>query len=57
MQVLHILKSKPEQLVSDLTREICRDQECRSIELYRGGVDWDQVLQEIFAADKVICWW
>ncbi|MFP4212709.1 MAG: hypothetical protein ACLFRL_01240 [Desulfohalobiaceae bacterium] len=57
MQVLHILKSKPEQLVSDLTRETCRDQECRSIELYRGGVDWDQVLQEIFAADKVICWW
>lgn len=57
MGVLHILKSEPEQLVSDLIRETCRGKDCKKIELYRGNVDWEQVLQEAFAADKIICWW
>jgi hypothetical protein len=57
MEVLHILKSEPEQLASDLIRETCRENDCKNIELYRGDVDWGQVLQEIFAVDKVICWW
>ncbi|MFO8033346.1 MAG: hypothetical protein R6U22_12475 [Desulfohalobiaceae bacterium] len=57
MEVLHILKSEPEQLVSDLIRETCRENDCKSVELYRGDVHWDRVLQQIFAADKVICWW
>ncbi len=57
MEVLHILKSEPEQLATDLIREICRGKDCKKIELYKGNVDWERVLQETFAADKVICWW
>ncbi len=57
MNVLHILKSEPDELVRDLKEKICQTNQCKELKVYSPDVDWNQVVDEIFAADKVICWW
>lgn len=57
MNVLHILKSEPDQLVQDLKEKICQTNQCKELKVYSPDTDWNQVVDEIFAADKVICWW
>ena len=56
MRVLHIIKSEPDETVDRLT-EAFADQEVTTVRLDEGAVDWEQLVEEIFAHDKVICWW
>ena len=56
MKVLHILKTEPDETVEELTG-VFTDDEVTTVPLYRGEVDWPALVDEIFAADKVICWW
>ncbi|WP_153304077.1 hypothetical protein [Desulfonatronovibrio hydrogenovorans] len=57
MTTLHILKSEPDQFVRDLIKTACKDRKCKQVALFKKDTDWELVLNEIFAADKVICWW
>jgi len=57
MKILHILRSEPDEMVRKFIRETSRGTESLEIPLYKGEVDYDQVVKEIFANDQVISWW
>jgi len=56
MKILHILKTEPDETVRELM-EATADEEATTVPLFEGDVDWTGLVDEIFAADKVICWW
>ena len=56
MNVLHIIKTEPDESVRELTTAFT-DDEMTIVPLYEGDVDWEGLVDKIFAADKVICWW
>ena len=56
MKVLNILKTEPDETVEELTQAFAGE-EVETIPLYDGDVDWSALVDEIFAADKVVCWW
>lgn len=56
MKVLHILKSEPDETVEHLMGAFAGDDEATA-PLYEGEVDWEDLVDRIFASDKVICWW
>lgn len=56
MNVLHILKSEPDETVRELMQAFADDRS-ETVTLYDGEVDWQGLVDRIFAADKVICWW
>ncbi len=53
MKFLHLLRSEPTSIVKLLAAELGGPQ----IALYQGAVDYDRRVAEIFAADRVVCWW
>jgi len=57
MKFLHILRSEPDALVRRLIQGLSRGPDDREVPLYRGPVDYDQLVADIFRAEKVICWW
>ena len=57
MKILHILRTEPDETVEKLSLFISRDSETSVAVLYQGEVDWLKLVDDIFAHDKVICWW
>jgi hypothetical protein len=57
MDILHILRSEPGALVRRLVDAMSRGKKVREVELWRGTPDYDQLVKDIFEAEKVICWW
>ena len=57
MKVLNILRSKPDETVEKLTEAISRENQSSVAILYNGDVDWEDLVDEIFSNEKVICWW
>ena len=57
MEILHILRSEPDALVRRLVDALSRGKRAKEVPLYDGRVDYDRLVADIFAADKVICWW
>jgi hypothetical protein len=56
MKVLHILKSEPDEDVSQFM-DAFADEEVKTVQLFDGEVDWSALVDDIFEHDKVICWW
>jgi trans-2-enoyl-CoA reductase len=56
MNVLHILKSEPDELVEEYLQAFA-DEEVTTVTIFEGEVDWEALVDEIFTADKVISWW
>ena len=57
MQVLHVVRSKPDALVRRLVDEMSKGKTAREVPLYEGQVDYDRLVKDVFEAEKVICWW
>jgi len=57
MDLLHILRSKPDALVRGFIEGMSRGKKVREVPLFEGSPDYDQLVKDIFEADKVICWW
>lgn len=57
MKVLHILRSEPCEPVEKFTRSLSTRNETSVVALYENQTDWYALVAEIFAHDKVICWW
>jgi len=57
MDLLHILRSKPDELVRRFIEGMSRGKKVREVPLFEGSPDYDQLVKDIFEADKVICWW
>jgi hypothetical protein len=57
MDQLHILRSRPDELVRRLVDGMSKDRQAKEVPLFEGRPDYDQLVKEIFEAEKVICWW
>jgi hypothetical protein len=57
MKVLHILKTRPDETVEKLIHCLSETDETTVQPLFDGDVDWFRLVDDIFANDKVICWW
>ncbi len=57
MKILHIQKSEPDEIVTELMKPISEGNDVQQFELYKGDVDYDKLIELVFGHDKVICWW
>jgi len=57
MKILHILRSKPDDMVRLLIKEISAGENSREVLLYAGAVNYDQLVKDIFQSDRIISWW
>ncbi len=57
MKILHIMRSKPNDLVQTVVRRAFEGQQKTEVALYAGPVDYDKLVKQVFEHDKVICWW
>jgi hypothetical protein len=57
MPILHIYRSKPDQVAKKLIDQFLEMEEVKEIRLYKKKIDWNQVVDEIFKHKRVICWW
>lgn len=58
MKNLNIFRSRPEEKFKDLADFVASDGEVQEVHLYEEKeVDYDGLLELIFASDKVISWW
>ena len=61
-KVLHILKSEPDETITRVIEAQSVKAEVAVVSLYRdeisgNAVDWSRLVEDIFAYDRVICWW
>ena len=61
-KTLHILKSEPDETVTRVIEAQSVKEEVAVVSLYRdeisgNAVDWSRLVEDIFAYDRVICWW
>ena len=57
MKILQILRSEPNEMVRMFIRETAKGMESLEIPIYKGEVDYDQVVKEIFSFVLIISWW
>jgi hypothetical protein len=57
MKVLQILRTEPDDTVQNLSELVSMESDTSAALLYQGEVDWPKLVDDIFAHDKVICWW
>ena len=60
-KVLHILKTEPDDMVAGLIEALSGEDGVAVVCLYEdelsgGIVDWERLVDDIFAHEKVICW-
>lgn len=57
MKLLHILKSEPDAETKTLMAIVSEGNEASQFPLYDVHVDYEALIDTIFANDKVISWW
>jgi len=57
MKVLHILRTEPEETVEKFTHHLAEEHEMSVVALDEDAQDGGGLVDDIFAYDKVICWW
>ena len=57
MRILHVLKNDPDETVEKLIDALSEDNESTVMPLFNRDVDWLRLVDDIFAHDRVICWW
>ena len=57
MPTLHIYRSKPDKATEKLLKPLLGVVAVKVIKLYEGNINWNQVVDELFKHEKVICWW
>ena len=67
MHVLHILRSEPDEIVADFIETISGEQGAMVTALYPSSlfaeedsqhfIDWNRLVDDIFACSKIISWW
>jgi len=57
MKVLNIVRSEPDDMIQKFVETFSKNQKDKVVALYKKDVDWDEVVDDIFAHDRVICWW
>ena len=57
MEILHLLRSLPNETVEKLMVNITNGDRSRVVELFKEDIDWNLLVDDIMSSDKVICWW
>ncbi len=57
MKILHVLKSAPDETTKGLMKPCSEGNEVQEFPLYKGEVDYDELVRLVFENEKVICWW
>ena len=56
MKVLHILKSAPDASTRKIIEVQSIENQVTTIDLSKGGVDYDKLVADVFSSDRVFCW-
>ncbi len=56
MKVLHIMGSRPEEVAFQILEAHAGMRDVKLIDLKNTGLTYDEIVKEIFSADKVISW-
>jgi hypothetical protein len=56
VKILHILKTTPDVSTKKIIEVHASAHQVKSIELYKAGISYDKLLEDIFSHDKVFCW-
>ncbi len=57
MKILHILRSEPDDLIRSFIKGMSQGDTSTEAPIYKGSVDYDKLVKDIFENDKVVCWW
>ena len=57
MKILHLHKSKPDEVIKKLMAPLLKGSKVQQFELYNEDVDYDKLVKLVFEHEKVICWW
>ncbi len=58
MKLLHIFRSEPGDLVRQFIAGMAQGGDTqKEVRLQTGRVDYDQLVKDIFASDRIVCWW
>lgn len=57
MKILHIYRSEPDETVAKIVQTTTNGDQAKVVELFNIDVNWTRLVDDIFAHEKVICWW
>ena len=57
MKNLHLLRSEPDEMVKTFIEQGYHGDENLMVPLYDGEPDYDELVRDLFACDRVISWW
>ena len=57
MKNLHLLRSEPDEMVTTFIDEGYRGDENLKVRLYEAEPDYDALVRDLFACDRVVSWW
>jgi hypothetical protein len=57
VKILHIFRSKPDDMVNLFIKEISKGKEFITVSLYKDRINYDQLLMDIFNCDRIVSWW
>lgn len=57
MDILHIFKTKPDQLTEHFANKLSENKKATTIHLFSEDIDWGRVVDSIFSHKKIITWW
>jgi hypothetical protein len=56
MKILHILKKAPDANTKKIIEIQSAGHQVKTIELFKGGVSYDELIADVFSHEKVFCW-
>ena len=56
MKILYLLNKEPDATAKKIIELHKKSNEVKTIELFKGGVSYEKMLEDVFAYDKVFCW-
>jgi hypothetical protein len=55
--MLHILRSETDETTRQLMAGMAHEAPTVVVRLHDADPDWDQIIEQIFSHEKIICWW
>ncbi len=56
MKILYILKSAPDASTKKIIEVQSAGNQATTVDLTKGGANYDKLIADVFGNDKVICW-
>ena len=56
MKILHILKTTPDATTKKIIETQSPGNQVKTVDLTKGGIAYDKLVEDVFSYDKVFCW-